>query len=34
MASGLANAVRELVENKGISEELVRKTIEEFLLAA
>lgn len=34
MASGLASAVRSLVEDKGISEELVRKTIEEFLLAA
>lgn len=34
MASGLTEAVRQLVEDKGISEELVRKTIEEFLFAA
>ncbi|MEW5818487.1 MAG: transcription termination/antitermination protein NusA, partial [Spirochaetota bacterium] len=34
MASGLADAVRQLVQDRGISEDLVRKTIEEFLLAA
>ena len=34
MASDLANAVRALVHDRGISEELVRKTIEEFLIAA
>jgi len=33
-AQGLAEAIRLLVEDKGISEELVRRTIEEFLLAA
>jgi N utilization substance protein A len=34
MASGLADAIRGLVQDKGISEELVMKTIEDFLLAA
>ncbi len=34
MATGLADAVKQLVQDKGISEELVRKTIEDFLLAA
>jgi N utilization substance protein A len=34
MASDLADAIRMLVQEKGISEELVLKTIEEFLLAA
>ncbi|MBN2051520.1 MAG: transcription termination/antitermination protein NusA [Spirochaetales bacterium] len=34
MASGLADAIRQLVHEKGISEELVVKTIEDFLLAA
>jgi len=34
MASGLAEAIRLLVEDKGIPEELIKKTIEEFLLAA
>lgn len=34
MASGLAEAIRALVSEKGISEELVVRTIEEFLLAA
>jgi N utilization substance protein A len=34
MAVGLAEAIRSLVEDRGISEELVRKTIEDFLLAA
>ncbi|KGE73976.1 transcription termination factor NusA [Spirochaeta lutea] len=34
MASGLADAIRLLVQDKGISEELVKKTIEDFLLAA
>ena len=34
MASGLADAVRALVQDRGISEELVKKTIEDFLLAA
>ncbi|HUX50119.1 MAG TPA: transcription termination factor NusA [Spirochaetia bacterium] len=34
MASGLSEAIRLLVQDKGISEELVMKTIEEFLLAA
>ncbi len=34
MASGLADAIKQLVQDKGISEELVIKTIEDFLLAA
>ena len=34
MATGLADAVKQLVQDKGISEELVRKTIEDFLFAA
>jgi len=34
MATGLADAVKQLVQDKGISEDLVRKTIEDFLLAA
>jgi transcription termination/antitermination protein NusA len=34
MASGLADAIRALVSDRGISEELVMKTIEDFLLAA
>ena len=34
MATELAEAVRLLVQDRGISEDLVRKTIEEFLLAA
>lgn len=34
MASGLADAIKGLVQEKGISEDLVVKTIEEFLLAA
>ena len=34
MASGLADAIRGLVQEKGISEELVIKTIEDFLIAA
>lgn len=34
MASGLADAIRGLVHEKGISEDLVRKTIEDFLYAA
>jgi transcription termination/antitermination protein NusA len=34
MSTGLAEAVKMLVQDKGISEELVRGTIEEFLLAA
>lgn len=34
MASGLADAIRLLVQDKGISEELVKKTIEDFLFAA
>ena len=34
MASGLADAIRNLVHEKGISEDLVRKTIEDFLYAA
>jgi transcription termination/antitermination protein NusA len=34
MSTGLAEAVKMLVQDKGISEELVRSTIEEFLLAA
>lgn len=34
MSSELADAVRMLVQDRGISEELVQRTIEEFLLAA
>ncbi|RKX79685.1 MAG: transcription termination/antitermination protein NusA [Spirochaetes bacterium] len=34
MATGLADAVRALVQDRGISEELIHKTIEDFLLAA
>ena len=34
MASGLGDAIRQLVHDRGISEELVEKTIEELLLAA
>lgn len=34
MAAGLADAIRSLVNDQGISEELVRKTIEDFLMAA
>lgn len=34
MASGLSDAIRTLVQDKGISEELVMKTIEDFLIAA
>lgn len=34
MASGLADAIRGLVQEKGISEELVIRTIEDFLIAA
>ncbi len=34
MASGLAEAVRQIVQDRGISEDLVRKTIEDFLYAA
>ncbi len=34
MTSGLSEAIRLLVQDKGISEDLVMKTIEEFLLAA
>ncbi len=34
MASGLADAIRSIVQDRGISEELVKKTIEDFLLAA
>ncbi|TVQ40009.1 MAG: transcription termination/antitermination protein NusA [Spirochaetaceae bacterium] len=34
MASQLADAIRLLVQEKGISEELIHRTIEEFLLAA
>ncbi len=34
MAAGLADAIKGLVQEKGISEELVIKTIEDFLLAA
>ncbi|MCF6335404.1 MAG: transcription termination/antitermination protein NusA, partial [Spirochaetales bacterium] len=34
MASGLADAIKSLVQDKGISEELVKKTIEDFLFAA
>ena len=34
MASGLTEAIRLLVQERGISEELIQKTIEEFLIAA
>ncbi len=34
MASGLGDAIRQLVHDRGISEELVEKTVEELLLAA
>ncbi len=34
MASGIGDAVRQLVQDRGISEDLVEKTIEELLLAA
>lgn len=34
MASGLADAIKALVQDRGISEELVKKTIEDFLFAA
>lgn len=34
MASELTDAIKQLVQDKGISEELVRRTIEELLLAA
>ena len=34
MATGLGEAIRNLVSDRGISEELIMKTIEEFLLAA
>ena len=34
MASDLADAVRALVHDRGISEDLVKKTIEDFLFAA
>ncbi len=34
MASGLADAIKSLVQDKGISEELVKKTIEDFMFAA
>ncbi|MBI9108913.1 MAG: transcription termination/antitermination protein NusA [Spirochaetales bacterium] len=34
MSSGLAEAIKQLVQEKGISEDLVIKTIEDFLLAA
>ncbi len=34
MTSGLADAIRGLVQDRGIPEELVRKTIEDFLIAA
>lgn len=34
MTSELAEAIRQIVQDRGISEDLVRKTIEEFLLAA
>src|SRR6056297_2728855 len=34
MTSGLTDAIRGLVHDRGIREELVRKTIEDFLLAA
>lgn len=34
MATGLKDAIRSLVNDRGISEELIQRTIEEFLLAA
>ncbi len=34
MASGLADAIKALVQERGISEELVKQTIEDFLIAA
>ena len=34
MSSGIAEAIKQLVQDKGISEDLVIKTIEDFLLAA
>lgn len=34
MASGMAEAVRQLIEEKGISEDLIRKTLQDALLAA
>lgn len=34
MATGIADAIRQIVQDRGISEELVLKTIEELLLAA
>ena len=34
MASGLGDAIRQLVHDRGISEDLVEKTVEELLLAA
>lgn len=34
MASGLADAIKALVQDRGISEELVKQTIEDFLFAA
>jgi transcription termination/antitermination protein NusA len=34
MASGIGDAIRQLVQDRGISEDLVEKTVEEVLLAA
>ncbi len=34
MAAGLTDAIRALVSDRGISEELIQRTIEEFLIAA
>ena len=34
MASGLADAIKALVQDRGISEELVKQTIEDFMFAA
>ncbi len=34
MAKGLASSIRELVNDKGVSEDVIKKIIEEFLLAA
>src|SRR6056297_2596933 len=34
MASGLADAIRALVSDRGVSEELIQRTIEDFLIAA
>ena len=34
MASGIGDAIRQLVQDRGISEDLVEKTVEELLLAA